>query len=78
MITAKVVNLDGGYDSERKRARECLQVGEVYEVEHISVGGSHTSIDLVDLGGFNSIYFEFFEDGEPLDIFSDRRFNPYL
>ena len=75
MITAKCIkNIDPWGDRQTD-----LEVGKEYEVKGISMGGSYTSIFLKDKkGSYNSIMFEFYEDGEPLDIYKDRRFNPYL
>lgn len=56
-----------------------LEVGKEYEVEGISMGGCYTNIYLVEKRySYNSIIFEFYENGKPLDIYKDRRFNPYL
>ena len=72
MITAKVIiDKDG------------LKIDELYEVSHISMGQSYTSIYLEKpkegtKNPFNSVIFEFYEHGEELDIYSDSRFNPYL
>jgi len=75
MITAKCVkNVNptgtGTYD---------LAVGESYEVEEISMGSSFTFITLKGKSdAYNSICFSFYENGKPLDIYNDARFNPYL
>ena len=44
------------------------------------MGQFYTYIRLKKFGNrfFNSVFFEFYEDGEPLNIFEDDRFNPYL
>lgn len=56
-----------------------LEIGKQYEVECISMGQSHTSIQLKDKKGiYNSVIFKFYENGNELDIYSDKRFNPYL
>lgn len=56
-----------------------LEKGKEYEVRKILMGQSSTSIFLEGLkGSFNSVQFEFFEGGKPLNIFRDPRFNPYL
>ena len=61
-----------------------LEVGKKYEVECVSMGQSHTSITLKGIGtsswkeSFNSIYFKFYENGKKLNIYRDKRFNPYL
>lgn len=80
MVTARFLYPDNGYLSDTKFAEEKgLVEGTDYPVRDISVGQSHTSVYLENFPGvFNSVQFEFFEDGEPLDIFRDRRFNPYM
>lgn len=56
-----------------------LTLGEEYEVKHIEMSSAITFVFLKDKKGvFNSLCFEFFEDGKPLDIYQDIRFNPYL
>lgn len=72
MITAKV-----------KRNEDGLNIGEVYEVLHISMGQSYTSIYLKTLkegtkNPFNSVIFDFYENDEKLYVFNNHRFNPYI
>lgn len=56
-----------------------LTVGEAIPVEEIWMGSFHTHVALKGhLGVFNSVMFEFEEDGKPIDIYSDPRFNPYI
>lgn len=82
MITAKVI---------RKSQNDAwlnhdLEYGKTYEVVDIDMGQSFTSIYLKDmrniqtgvLGPYNSVIFEFYEDGMPLDIYCDTRFNSYI
>ena len=80
MLYAKFMYPNYGYDYDKEYAKKMgLQVGERYEVEDISMGGSHTSIYLKDIkGSFNSVQFEFEENGKPIDIYRDHRYNPYL
>lgn len=80
MLYARFMHPDNGYDCDKEYAKKMgLKVGERYEVEDISMGGSHTSIYLKDIkGSFNPVQFEFEEDGEPIDIYRDPRYNPYL
>lgn len=75
MITVKCIkNIDPWGNRQTD-----LEVGKEYEVEGISMGGSYTSIYLVEKRySYNSIMFEFYENGKPLNIYKDRRFNPYL
>lgn len=82
MITAKVI---------RKSQNDAwlnhdLEYGKTYEVEDIDMGQSFTSIYLKDmrnartgvLRSYNSVIFEFYEDGKSLDIYRDTRFNSYI
>lgn len=76
MITAKVIRES---DKEISWLQHDLEVGKDYEVERVDMGQSYTSITLKDRkGSYNSVIFEFYEDGKELDIYSDDRFNPYL
>lgn len=80
MLYAKFMYPDNGHDCDIKHAIKVgLNMGEKYEVEDLSMGGSHTSIFLKNIDGvFNSVQFEFEEDDVPIDIFKDYRYNPYL
>ena len=75
MITAKVI---------RKSQNDAwlnhdLEYGKTYEVEDIDMGQSYTSVYLKDMRNpYNSVIFEFYEDGMPLNIYCGTRFNSYL
>lgn len=76
MVIAKYTSPNEYADS---RAIKVLEVGIEYEVRNISIGQSHTSIYLKGFNGsFNSVIFEFYENGKELNIFKDKRFNPYI
>lgn len=79
MLYAKFMYPDCGHDCDVEYAKKVgLKVGERYEVEYLSMGGSHTSIFLKDINGaFNSVQFEFEEDGKPINIFNSPKYNPY-
>lgn len=80
-IYAVVETLRAGYDCEKERVKSLgFKVGDKFEVDYIDMGGSSTSIYLKDFPNqlFNSVFFEFEENGEELDIYGDTRFNPYL
>lgn len=80
-IYAVVETLRAGYDCEEEMVKTLgFKVGDKFEVEYIDMGGSSTSIQLKDFPNqsFNSVFFEFEEDGKELDIYDDTRFNPYL
>lgn len=71
---------ESGYRHDQEKVQRCgLEVEKEYEVSQIIMGQSSTSVYLEGFQGwFNSVHFEFMEDGKPLDIFRDPRFNPYL
>ena len=78
MITVKVMHPDAGYDGDKERVKQ-LEPNTHYEVTCIDMGQSHTDVFLVGMKScFNSVNFEFYEDKKLIDIFSDKRFNPYL
>jgi len=79
-VYAIVGQIEGGYDSDLETIQTLgFKVGDRFTVKSIDMGQSSTHVSLNEhLGGFNSIYFNFEEDGQPLNIFNDRRFNPYL
>lgn len=80
MVTAKFEYPNNGYGSDIQRAKEYgLVVGSEYPVKDVCMGQSHTSVYLEGIKvPFNSVHFEFFEDGKPLNIYRDNRFNPYI
>lgn len=79
-VKAIFVCPDNGTSYDQEKVKECgLEVGAKYEVSHIVMGQSSTSVYLEGFKGpFNSVHFLFEEAEEPLDIFRDPRFNPYL
>lgn len=80
MLYAIFMYPDSGRECNIEHAKKVgLKVGERYEVEDIIMDGSSTSIFLKDIeGSFNSVQFEFEEDGESIDIFDSPKYNPYL
>lgn len=75
MITAKVIK-ESQNDPWLKHD---LEYGKEYEVEDIDMGQSYTSVYLKDMkNSYNSVIFEFYEYGKPLNIYRDTRFNPYI
>lgn len=80
MLYAIFMYPENGYDGDIKRAQDAnLQLGARYEVTDVAMGQSSTSIYLANIDGvFNSVQFDFEEDGVSIDIFSDPRYNPYL
>lgn len=75
MITAKVIR----ESQDDEWLKHDLEYGKMYEVEDIDMGQSYTSVYLKDMRNpYNSVIFEFYEDGKSLDIYRDTRFNPYV
>jgi hypothetical protein len=75
MLIAKCKkNIDPWGDKETD-----LVVGEENEVERVEMGQSSTSIELKGKSlCYNSVIFDFYEDGKEMDIYSDERYNSYL
>lgn len=75
MILAKCIeNVDPWGDKKTD-----LIIGDFYEVESISMGSYYTSIRLIGKNkGYNSVMFDFYEVEKELNIYQDKRFNPYL
>lgn len=79
-VFAIVSTLDAGYNSERIEMNNLgIKIGDRFIVTDIDMGQSSTSIGLKEHSGyFNSVFFNFEENGEELNIYGDPRFNPYL
>lgn len=79
-IFAIVSTLDAGYDIEKQEMNNLgIKVGDRFTVTDIDMGQSSTSIYLKEHSGhFNSVFFNFEENGKELNIYGDPRFNPYL
>lgn len=79
MLIARFTNPEAGYEDDVKRANALLVVGEEYMVTRVDMGQSYTSIELAGFDRlFNSVQFEFFEDGKPINIYASKKYNPYL
>ena len=56
-----------------------INIGKTYEVNDVDMGRSYTTIYLVGFKqGFNSVCFKFYENNRSINIYKDRRYNPYL
>ena len=78
-ITAVYCHPNSGYESDREERKKIgLVPGAEYDVGFISMGQSYTSVYIEEYGWFNSVAFDFYENGDVIDIYSDPRFNPYL
>lgn len=80
MLKAKFTKPTAGYDYDREKCARLLKLNEYYDVEYVSMGQFHTSINLNDFPNepFNSVNFEFYEDGKPINIFRSPKYNPYM
>lgn len=77
-LKAVLVNKNCGYPHDIEDIAP-YRVGAVFEVENISMGQSSSTVKLKDTGWFNSIHFEYYtDDGVPVNIYRDPRFNPYI
>lgn len=49
-----------GYDLDLEHANEYLEIGEKYTIDYTVVGGSHTSVYLIEVPNtsFNSVHFK--------------------
>ena len=79
MLYAKFMYPNNGHDCDVEYAKKIgLKVGEKYEVEDLVMGQSHTSVYLKDIEGvFNSVQFDFEEDGKFIAICDSPKYNPY-
>ena len=80
-VYAIVSSLTSGHEDDQEQIKNLnFKVGDKFEVENISIGQSYASLTLKEFPkqSFNSSNFSFEEDGKKLNIFNDKRFNPYL
>lgn len=79
MLYAIFMYPENGYNCDIENVKKVgLKVGEKYEVEDLSMGQSNTSVFLKGIEGcFNSVQFEFEEDGKPINIYKSIKYNPY-
>ena len=80
ILYARFISPESGLEFDIVGAKNAdLKFGERYEVEDLSMGQSFTYINLKGIdGAFNSVQFDFEEDGTPIDIYSSPKYNPYI
>lgn len=79
MLIAKFTKPDSGTEYDQIKAKSLLTVGYEYQVIDIYMGLTHTEIWLAGfVEPFNSVQFDFYEDGKEIDIFRDERYNPWI
>ena len=72
---AKLVTLKAGYKFDKEKVAEHLTLNEYYLITEIYMENSHTTVILKDLGSFNSVFFEFYDESKNLlseDIYSKQ------
>ena len=72
-LIALLTHKDWGYRGDMESVSN-YPLNAVFEVENISIGQSHSSLELVGIDSiFNTINFDFFDDdGNPVNIFNCR------
>ncbi len=79
MILARVVTLNAGYNVEQEEVINIgWEVGDEFEVVAFSIGQSSSTVQLNKLGFFNTVFFDFYENGIKINPYRDSRFNWYL
>jgi hypothetical protein len=74
VLTAIYAYPNNGYAPAKE-----LTVGETYVVKAVDMGSFFTYIFLEGLEhGFNSVQFDFFENGKPVDIYSYSNYNSFV
>ena len=71
----KLVTLTAGLSGQQTAVKEKLVLGEMYPITSIEIGGWCSYVTIPDKGGFNSVFFEFYDKDKNLleyDIFSDE------
>lgn len=71
---------ENGYSCSQEVSKKLLVLNQKYEVKHIEMGQSNTSVYLKDFPNkvFNSVQFIFIENNKLINIYEDPRYNPYL
>jgi hypothetical protein len=83
MLFAKVTHPERGYDNDKEYIKR-LDFDIMYPVTLVSMGQSHTHIELEGVKGYyNSIQFTFYEgegeeDAEEINLGRSFTYNPYL
>lgn len=80
-LFAVVNSLSNGHDHDREQLKELdLQLGDKLEVRTVAMGRWSTLIEMTETRAFfNSVNFRFEDElGQPVDIYQDPRYNPYM
>lgn len=81
-LTAEFCYSDSGSEFDIEYNKKYLEKNKRYKVDRIDMSAFSTRIYLEGFedskNGFNSVCFTFRENGEEINIYEDKRFNPYL
>ena len=61
---AKLVTLKAGYKFDKERVEKHLTLDQYYVISEIYMESCHTTVTLKDLGDFNSVFFEFYDENK--------------
>lgn len=81
MILVKVTNPESGTEYDRENVKKYLELDKFYTLNFVDMGRSYTDVFLNETGkqSFNSVNLSFYEeDGTLIDIYNDKRFNPFM
>ena len=79
MIFAKYAHPNNGHEYQQVEINGLLKVKQQYPVDRISIGNCHTVVFLKSiLKPFNTVFFDFYENGKEIDIYTDPRFNHHI
>lgn len=78
MIIAKFNHPNAGYNGDGEETLHFLKVGGKYTLDHVSMGQSYTTVWINGCDrGFNSVLFDFYENGKKVELQDYPEFNPY-
>ena len=61
---AKLVTLKAGYNFDKEKIRRHLIINQYYLISEIYIESCHTTVTLKNLGDFNSVFFEFYDENK--------------
>jgi hypothetical protein len=78
-VIAKYAHPNNGREYEQVEVNSLCKVDGEYELASVNMKQDRTTIRLSGLlVWFNSVFFDFYEDGKEIDIYTDPRFNPFI
>lgn len=78
MITAKFNHPNSGDNGDAEQALRFLEVGGEYTLNYVSMGLTYTTVWVSGCNrGFNSVLFDFYENGKKVELQDYPEFNLY-